>query len=93
MKPPSTPAAAYRVRTGHDPSTSEESPRTDGDLVAVFALAWLACLLTTLSAISSGEAFGGATTLAALVVILVPYLLGGWLRSLSPPGARRRRRR
>lgn len=82
----------YRVHVD-DPSTSEESPRTDGDLVAVFVLAWLACLLTTLSAFSRGEACEGATTLTPLVVILIPYLLGGWLRSLRLPAGLRRRRR
>ncbi|AGP34671.1 hypothetical protein [Sorangium cellulosum] len=94
MKPPTTSASApYRMRTGDDPSTSGERARTDVDLAAVLGLAWLACLLTTLSAISRGEAFGGATTVAALIVILVPYLLQGWLRSLSASGARRRRER
>ncbi|WP_438018764.1 hypothetical protein WMF18_06650 [Sorangium sp. So ce315] len=90
MKSPIS-SAAYRTPTGDDLSTFEDGPRTDGDLVAVLVLAWLACLLTTLAVISRGEAFGGATTMAALVVILVPRLLGGWLRSLSSTGARRRR--
>ncbi|XYI00247.1 hypothetical protein ACMHYB_11055 [Sorangium sp. So ce1128] len=95
MESPITSAAAspFRTRAEDDLSTSEDEPRTDMDLAAVFVPTWLACMLTTVSAIARGEAFGGATTLAALVVILVPYLLRDWLRSPSPADARRRRRR
>lgn len=95
MKSPSTSAASapFRVRiVADDPSTSEDDPRADGDLVAVYVLTWLACVLTTISAISRGETFGGEAALAALVVILIPHLLRGWLGPQTRPGNRRRSR-
>ncbi|WP_437586185.1 hypothetical protein [Sorangium sp. So ce1000] len=82
MKAPITASAAtpFRVRAEDAPSTSADDPRTDADLAAVFGLAWLACAITTLSAIAQGEAAGVGSALPALVVFLVPYLLRDWLR-------------
>ncbi|WP_437308835.1 hypothetical protein [Sorangium sp. So ce388] len=82
MKPPSTPAVAapFRVPAGDRPPIPEDENRNDAELVPVFLLTWVACALTTVEAIARGETFGGATTLAALTALLVPYLLRGWFR-------------
>ncbi|WP_437275170.1 hypothetical protein WME90_28420 [Sorangium sp. So ce375] len=78
----------FRVRAEDDPSTSGEPPRTDADLTAVFALTWLTCVITTISAIARGEAPGAGSALPALVVFLIPYLLRDWLRPQARPRAR-----
>ncbi|WP_437612319.1 hypothetical protein WMF20_08665 [Sorangium sp. So ce834] len=82
MKSPSRAVAAapFRAPAEDDPRIPEDDPRTDADLAPVFLLTWLTCTLTTVGAVARGETFGGATTLAALAALLVPYLLGDWLR-------------
>ncbi|KYF71720.1 hypothetical protein BE17_05405 [Sorangium cellulosum] len=82
MKSPSRSVAAAPFREAAEdyPRNPEDDPRTDADLAPVFLLTWLTCSITTIAAIVRGETFGGATTLAALAALLVPYLLRGWLR-------------
>ena len=54
----------------------------DRDLVGFFVLLWIACLVRVVLTVARSEAFGAGSTVALLVLGVVPYALRDSFRSV-----------
>ena len=71
-------ASSYRSDRIRQLPEKPEPPRVpDADLIAPFALLWLASFVLVLQSIFRHETLGAEPTLALLAVLVLPYMLWG----------------
>ena len=71
-------ASSYRSDRIRQLPEKPESPRIrDADLIAPFAVLWLASFVLVMQSIFRHETLGAEPTLALLAVLVLPYLLWG----------------
>jgi hypothetical protein len=67
------PSSPYRL-PGRVPPRRLGSPCSDGDLIPVFSVAWLACAARVVAGAVQRETFGAEPTMALLLVLILPIL-------------------
>jgi len=65
----------HPYRTNAAPSRAKAPSRVAWDLAVPFGILWALCVAHVFSVASTGASFGGADTVALVMLVLLPWLL------------------